>query len=109
MKGKSIIFEKFFRSIRNDGKPLLDEEEASVASSVFDFAWNEINEDPEHSDYESDDSDTDSFDERAEEAIIKVERVAEVFKKSSQAKDNFLRSFDHWAAHCKKAIQSLRD
>ncbi|GBO40032.1 hypothetical protein AVEN_257925-1 [Araneus ventricosus] len=109
---KDLLFERLFGSNRSER--LFDDEESSVASFVYDFAYDEIHKGHIHAgqDFGSDDFDTDSvesFDEKVESTMIRFERVAEVFKKSCKSRNSFLRSFGHWAPHCKKTIQSLRD
>ncbi|GBO36862.1 hypothetical protein AVEN_251078-1 [Araneus ventricosus] len=111
--GKDSLFDRVFGENRSDGDRLIDDDEFSLASFVYDVAYDEIYTGGEKPGYEPDDCDFDtvsviSFEEKIEAAMVKFDRVVEVFKKSHQSKESFLKSFGHWAQLCKNSIQSLR-
>ncbi|CAL1264697.1 unnamed protein product [Larinioides sclopetarius] len=103
---KDLTYEKIFGS--NRSQRLFDEEESSVASYIYRFAYDEIHASQVN---ESDDFDADcieNFSAKTEELMIRFERLAEILGKSRKAMDNFLRGFQNWAPHCKKTVESLR-
>ncbi|GBN91851.1 hypothetical protein AVEN_174426-1, partial [Araneus ventricosus] len=68
---------------------------------------NQENDEIDPSDFDKDE--VESFDEKIEKTLCKFECVVEVFKKSRESKDDFLKSFDQWSEPCQKCVKDLRD
>ncbi|CAL1264754.1 unnamed protein product [Larinioides sclopetarius] len=106
---KDALFQRVFGQKRRDSDLLISDDELTLASFVFDVAYDEINSNAdEFDDRNFDTASVLSFDEKIETTLAKFDSIVVIFKRSFESQETFLKSFEKWAKPCQKTIESLR-